>query len=210
MFDIGWSEMAVILLVALIVIGPKDLPRVARTMGRWVAKGRAMAREFQTALEDMAREAELDKVKSEIEKAGRTDVGKTIERTIDPTGELSKAFDPSTIAKPATPPKASESAAKEAPATATAPEATAGADGKAAPAGPKSTTKSASAKASPAKRRAAKAPAAAADSPSSSGPASSPATPAEGPRSAAPRRSRAAATAEQSEPAREPTPVEPT
>jgi sec-independent protein translocase protein TatB len=94
MFDIGWSEMAVILLVALIVIGPKDLPRVARTMGQWVGKGRAMAREFQRALEDMAREAELDKVKSEIEKAGRTDVGKTIEKSIDPSGELSKAFDP--------------------------------------------------------------------------------------------------------------------
>jgi sec-independent protein translocase protein TatB len=93
-FDIGWSEMAVVLLVALVVIGPKDLPRVARAMGKWVAKGRAMAREFQSALEDMAREAELDKVKSEIEKAGRTDLGKTIENTIDPTGELGQAFDP--------------------------------------------------------------------------------------------------------------------
>ena len=94
MFDIGWSEMAIVLLVALIVIGPKDLPRVARNMGKWVAKGRAMAREFQRALEDMAREAELDKVKSEIEKAGRTDLGKTIEKTIDPSGELSQAFEP--------------------------------------------------------------------------------------------------------------------
>jgi sec-independent protein translocase protein TatB len=94
MFDIGWSEMALILLVALIVIGPKDLPRVARTVGQWVGKGRAMAREFQRALEDMAREAELDKVKSEIEKAGRTNIGKTIEKSIDPSGELSKAFDP--------------------------------------------------------------------------------------------------------------------
>jgi sec-independent protein translocase protein TatB len=94
MFDVGWSEMALVLLVALIVIGPKDLPRVARTMGQWVGKGRAMAREFQRALEDMAREAELDKVKSEIEKAGRTNLGKTIEKTIDPSGELSKAFDP--------------------------------------------------------------------------------------------------------------------
>jgi sec-independent protein translocase protein TatB len=97
MFDIGWSEMALILLVALIVIGPKDLPRVARTVGQWVGKGRAMAREFQRALEDMAREAELDKVKSEIEKAGRTNVGKAIENTIDPSGELSKAFDPKAV-----------------------------------------------------------------------------------------------------------------
>jgi sec-independent protein translocase protein TatB len=99
-FDIGWSEMALVLLVALIVIGPKDLPRVARTMGKWVAKGRSMAREFQSALEDMAREAELDKVKSEIEKASRTDFGKTIENTIDPTGELGQAFDPTIKSQP--------------------------------------------------------------------------------------------------------------
>jgi sec-independent protein translocase protein TatB len=100
MFDIGWSEMALILLVALVVIGPRDLPRVARTMGKWVAKGRAMAREFQSALEDMAREAELDKVKSEIEKAGRTNLGKTIEKTIDPKGELGRAFDPTATSAP--------------------------------------------------------------------------------------------------------------
>ena len=95
MFDIGWSEMAIIMLLALIIIGPKDLPRVARTIGQWVRKGRMLAREFQTSLEDMARETELDDVKKEIEKAGRTDFSKTIEKTIDPKGELTKAFDPS-------------------------------------------------------------------------------------------------------------------
>ena len=63
MFDIGWSEMAVILMVALIVIGPKDLPRVARTIGKWTGKARGMAREFQRSLDDMAREAELQDVK---------------------------------------------------------------------------------------------------------------------------------------------------
>jgi sec-independent protein translocase protein TatB len=92
MFDIGWSEMAIIMLVALIVIGPKDLPRVARTVGKWVGKGRALARDFQRQLEDMAREAELDKVKDEIEKAGRTDVKRSVERHIDPKGELKDAF----------------------------------------------------------------------------------------------------------------------
>src|SRR5919109_3447654 len=108
MFDIGWSEMAVILLVALIVIGPKDLPRLARTMGQWAAKGRAMAREFQRSLEDMAREAELDDVKREIEKVGRMDIKKSIEKTIDPTGELGRAFDPprSAISKPSANPSA--------------------------------------------------------------------------------------------------------
>ena len=94
MFDIGWSEMAVIMLVALVVIGPKDLPRLARNVGQWVAKGRAMAREFQRSLEDMAREAELDDVKREIEKVGRTNIRQSIEKTIDPTGDLGRAFDP--------------------------------------------------------------------------------------------------------------------
>lgn len=98
MFDIGWPEMAIILIVALIVIGPRDLPRVAKTIGQWVGRGRALAREFQSQLEDMAREAELDEVKREIEKAGRTNlkgsVRKTLQDTIDPEGDLDKAFDP--------------------------------------------------------------------------------------------------------------------
>lgn len=99
MFDVSWSEMAIIMLVALVVIGPKDLPRLARTLGQWAAKGRSMAREFQRSLEDMAREAELDDVKREIEKAGRINLSKTIEDTIDPTGEIGKAFDPTAASK---------------------------------------------------------------------------------------------------------------
>jgi sec-independent protein translocase protein TatB len=101
MFDIGWSEMAIIMLVALVVIGPRDLPRLARTLGQWVAKGRAMAREFQRSLEDMAREAELDDVRREIEKVGRTNIKKSIEKAIDPSGDLATAFDPSSSRTPA-------------------------------------------------------------------------------------------------------------
>jgi sec-independent protein translocase protein TatB len=93
MFDFGWAEMAVIMLIALIVIGPKDLPKVARTVGRWVAKGRALAREFQNQIEDMARETELDEVKREIERAGRTDLKRTVAKTIDPEGDLDRAFE---------------------------------------------------------------------------------------------------------------------
>jgi sec-independent protein translocase protein TatB len=88
MLDIGWSEMAVILMVALIVIGPKDLPRVARTVGKWTGKARAMAREFQRSLDDMAREAELQDIKREMDKLSRTDVRHRLEETIDPEGEL--------------------------------------------------------------------------------------------------------------------------
>jgi sec-independent protein translocase protein TatB len=92
MFDIGWSEMAVILMVALIVIGPKDLPRVARTIGKWTGKARGMAREFQRSLDDMAREAELEDVKREIDKLSRVDVRHRLEETIDPQGELRRGL----------------------------------------------------------------------------------------------------------------------
>ena len=92
MFDIGWSEMAVILMVALIVIGPKDLPRVARSIGKWTGKARGMAREFQRSLDDMAREAELQDVKAEIDKLSRVDVRHRLEETIDPQGELRRGI----------------------------------------------------------------------------------------------------------------------
>ncbi|MEK0085235.1 Sec-independent protein translocase protein TatB [Benzoatithermus flavus] len=107
--DIGWSEMALILMVALIVIGPKDLPRVARQIGRWTAKARSMAHEFQRSLDDMAREAELQDLKAEMEKLSRTDVRHEIEKTIDPEGELRKSLAaPIDLdGKPAAPPEAS-------------------------------------------------------------------------------------------------------
>ena len=59
MFDFAWSELALIAVVALVVIGPKDLPRVLKTVGKWVRKARAIAREFQGSLEQMVNEAEL-------------------------------------------------------------------------------------------------------------------------------------------------------
>lgn len=120
MFDIGWSEMAIIMLLALIIIGPKDLPRVARTIGQWVRKGRMMAREFQTSLEDMARDTELDDVRKEIENVGRTDLKKAVENTIDPKGELSKAFDTSTemTGTPALPDKSAKDGETQAAASA--------------------------------------------------------------------------------------------
>lgn len=57
MFDVGWSELLLIGVVALIVVGPEDLPRMFHTLGRMTAKARAMAREFSTAMEDAARES---------------------------------------------------------------------------------------------------------------------------------------------------------
>jgi sec-independent protein translocase protein TatB len=115
MFDIGWSEMAVILMVALIVIGPKDLPRVARTIGKWTGKARAMAREFQRSLDDMAREAELQDIKAEMDKLSRTDVRHRIEETIDPEGELRRDLG-APVGKPARKKKPAEATALPPPA----------------------------------------------------------------------------------------------
>ncbi|MSP68461.1 MAG: twin-arginine translocase subunit TatB [Alphaproteobacteria bacterium] len=93
MFDIGWSEFAVIALVALVVIGPKDLPGVLRAAGRWAGKARGMAREFQSHVDEMMREAELDEVKKTLETVQHTSVGRLVENTIDPGGDMAKAFD---------------------------------------------------------------------------------------------------------------------
>lgn len=88
MFDIGWSEMAVVALLALIVIGPKDLPRVMRTASHWVRKARGLAREFQSGIDDMIREADLEDAKKALDGAKRLDIDKAVENAIDPTGEV--------------------------------------------------------------------------------------------------------------------------
>ena len=66
MLDIGWSEMLVIVVVAIVVIGPRDLPGVLRTVGRWIGKVRSLSREFQRNLNDIARETEFDEVQRTI------------------------------------------------------------------------------------------------------------------------------------------------
>lgn len=73
MLDIGWTEMLMIAVIAIVVIGPRDLPKMLKTVGGWVRKARATVRELQTGIEDMAREAELDDVKKSVESATRMD-----------------------------------------------------------------------------------------------------------------------------------------
>ena len=67
MLDIGSWEFLIVIVIALIVIGPKDLPGMVRTVSQWIRRARELAREFQGGLEDMAREAELDKVKDSLQ-----------------------------------------------------------------------------------------------------------------------------------------------
>ncbi|HRO14952.1 MAG TPA: Sec-independent protein translocase protein TatB [Paracoccus sp. (in: a-proteobacteria)] len=66
MLDVGWSELLLIGVVALIVIGPRDLPQMFHTLGRITARARGMAREFSSAMEDAARASGLDDATKEL------------------------------------------------------------------------------------------------------------------------------------------------
>ncbi|MSO64618.1 MAG: twin-arginine translocase subunit TatB [Alphaproteobacteria bacterium] len=67
MLDVSWSELLLILVVAFFVIGPKDLPKVMRTVGEWVGKARSMARQFTDQFYEMERHAQLDEVRRNLE-----------------------------------------------------------------------------------------------------------------------------------------------
>lgn len=64
---LGFSEILVLAVIALLVVGPKDLPLMLRKLGRWTAKMRAMAQEFRTGFDDLARQAELDELRKEVD-----------------------------------------------------------------------------------------------------------------------------------------------
>jgi len=82
MFDIGWSEFVVIGVVALIVIGPKELPAVLRAIGQWTTKIRRMAGEFQSQFQEAMREAEMADLKKQVDGLG--DAAKGLAADFDP------------------------------------------------------------------------------------------------------------------------------
>jgi sec-independent protein translocase protein TatB len=89
MFDIAWTELLVILVVALVVVGPKDLPRMMRTVGQWAGRARAMADQFRRSFDDMARQSELDELRAEVNRLQHTPIAPNpaeIESAMYPTG----------------------------------------------------------------------------------------------------------------------------
>lgn len=99
MFDIGWQELFVVAVLALIVIGPKDLPKTIKLVTSWIRKARMMAREFQTGIDDMVREADLadvkktlmdgsDDLKKELEQTVGTDIAKDLDLSEDETRKI--------------------------------------------------------------------------------------------------------------------------
>src|SRR5215475_3670093 len=82
MFDLGWGKIVIIAVIALLVIGPKELPAVLRTVGQWMGKIRRMAAEFQGQFQEAMREAEMADLKKQFD---------------DTTSSVQSAFDTSEI-----------------------------------------------------------------------------------------------------------------
>jgi sec-independent protein translocase protein TatB len=92
MFDFAWSEIALIGVVALIAIGPKDMPAAIKAIAGVVKKARRMAGEFQTHVDEMMREADLHEVREQINEIRNFDIRGEVERAVDADGSLRAAI----------------------------------------------------------------------------------------------------------------------
>jgi sec-independent protein translocase protein TatB len=126
MFDIGWGELVVIGVVALIAIGPKELPAVLRATGQWMGKIRRMANEFQDQFKEAMREAELDDLKKKVDDMTNTagdftnfdplgSVRKDIESAVGDAPSFDSKMSDSKPPEPAAEPSATEPSSTEAP-----------------------------------------------------------------------------------------------
>lgn len=93
MFDFAWSEIAMIAAVALIFIGPKDMPTAIRAVTDVIKKARRMASEFQTHVDDMVRDVNLQEVRDQISQIRNFDIRGEIEKAVDADGSLRRTFE---------------------------------------------------------------------------------------------------------------------
>src|SRR3954465_2506266 len=107
MFDIGWGELVLIGIVALIVIGPKELPTALRTAGLWMGKVRRMAAEFQGQFQEAMREAEMTELKKQVEEIGSSTANLA---NFDPLSDIKNDIEGAFDDKPK-PPAAGDAAA---------------------------------------------------------------------------------------------------
>jgi sec-independent protein translocase protein TatB len=92
MFDFAWSEIVLIGAVALIAIGPKDMPAAIRTVSSMIKKARRMAAEFQTHVDEMVREADLGDVKKAFSDIRNLDIPSMLEKHVDPDHSIRDTF----------------------------------------------------------------------------------------------------------------------
>ena len=132
MFDFAWSEIAMIAAVALIFIGPKDMPTAIRAVTDVIKKARRMASEFQTHVDDMVRDVNLQEVRDQISQIRNFDIRGEIEKAVDADGSLRRTFESNPLEpeqRPSfVPPEESTSATAEEVAVAERPEGMPGAE----------------------------------------------------------------------------------
>lgn len=88
MFDLGWGELLVVGAVALVVLGPKELPNALRMVTNLTRTARKLAGEFQSGINEIVREAELEDARNAAQSITKGSISKAIENVVDPTGEL--------------------------------------------------------------------------------------------------------------------------
>ncbi|KAB2671959.1 twin-arginine translocase subunit TatB [Ochrobactrum sp. LMG 5442] len=112
MFDIGWSELLIIAIVMIVVVGPKDLPKMLRAFGKATARMRATANEFKQQFDEALKEAELEDVKNIIDETRKLDPRSKITQVFDPIrsagDDLRAGLQSTTSMSPATPEKVAE------------------------------------------------------------------------------------------------------
>ena len=92
MFDFAWTQIGLIGIVALVLIGPKDLPIAIRTVAGMVKKARRMAGEFQTHVDDMVKDTELSDIRNQISEIRNFDIRREVERAVDSDGSIKATF----------------------------------------------------------------------------------------------------------------------
>lgn len=109
MLEVGWTEMLVIAIVMIVVVGPKDLPNMLRTFGRFAAKARGMAGDFQRQFNEALKEAELDDVKKSVDSLRDLHPAAQIRKQLNPfekaAADVRAGVESATKPKPAEPPK---------------------------------------------------------------------------------------------------------
>ncbi|MBN9508258.1 MAG: twin-arginine translocase subunit TatB [Alphaproteobacteria bacterium] len=104
MFDFAWSEIALIGVVALVLIGPKDMPVAVKAVTGFIKKARRMASEFQSHVDEMVRDTELADVRQQINEIRNFDIRGEFERAVDADGSLRRSFeDPLVTPAPVSP-----------------------------------------------------------------------------------------------------------
>jgi sec-independent protein translocase protein TatB len=100
MLGLDWTELALIAVVAVVIIGPKDLPEAVRGIAKGIQKLRRMAGEFQTQMDEVVREAKLEDVRNQINEIRSFDFRSVVEKEIDKDGSLRKTFTEDPIGNP--------------------------------------------------------------------------------------------------------------